>query len=754
MGRSLRARTNVTNYAALLDVGDDHDDAHSGPSKPPPDDDPGSDFAPGGDAPSDAEHEEDYTEMKLASSLSSPIPSTKTKAKGKAKAEKTPKEALPADPGPFERPFNRQMYTLPQPSVNHRHKAVPVFRHAAPIERLTCAPRLFGENTTVPTNAYTSSQPVTERLNRALGYNISAGPLWELIEDRGWFKEGNWANDHPGTEASRRPRVYTGITIYAQWSTLAASQAIPYLSTEPSEDNGVSNTSPVTCDFGPFDEQESVTLEPLETVHMSRFFSSSKSHVFNAGAPIWALDWCPIFAQDRSAFFYRQYLAVAPLRSTSHSPVVGVQVDRPATACIQVWTLGASASSTASGDAGALSCALILGIDSGAALDLKWCPLPSHDVQDTPSSSLRRLGLLAGTFEDGTLSIYSVPHPDDVQRDDSKQPAYVHLGEPAIRIEIEGTSCWSVDWANSEVVAVGCTNGAIAVYHIADALRSGNPVYDLIPSHYQYVHQSGVRAVSWIRAPPASSSGDFRTDLDPTVIASGGHDGTECLWDIRDPSANVMNRTRDVIPCMPWSPYAGGPITIDHENAVKAYSVSPSMMGRGHLLLEPAGPVWSASASEYHPQLAVGSADGSCIIANMLRSSRRGGMVPFFQHRLFQLDYSRTDGRLRMLDQLLPGETPDRANPAQRAVRARIPAAPPPSGTGAWPSNIAVTRVAWGAGSLAAAPLLASATASGLCRIDWLEGRWLRDRVPYGGVEGIRLESGGPIDVEDEEESD
>ena len=138
----------------------------------------------------------------------------------------------------------------------------------------------------------------------------------------------------------------------------------------------------------------------------------------------------------------------------------------------------------------------------------------------------------------------------------------------------------------------------------------------------------------------------------------------------------------------------------------------------------------------------------------MLRSSRRGGTVPFFQHRLFQLDYSRTDNRLRMLDQFLPGETPDRANMSQRAVRARVAAAPPPSGTGAWPSNIAVTRVAWGSGSLAAAPLLASATASGLCRIDWLEGRWLRDRVPYGGIEGIRLEGGGPMDIDEEDEED
>ena len=41
------------------------------------------------------------------------------------------------------------------------------------------------------------------------------------------------------------------------------------------------------------------------------------------------------------------------------------------------------------------------------------------------------------------------------------------------------------------------------------------------------------------------------------------------------------------------SPYSVGPITMDHENTlrVKAYSASPSMLGRGHSLVEPQGSV-------------------------------------------------------------------------------------------------------------------------------------------------------------------
>lgn len=45
---------------------------------------------------------------------------------------------------------------------------------------------------------------------------------------------------------------------------------------------------------------------------------------------------------------------------------------------------------------------------------------------------------------------------------------------------------------------------------------------------------------------------------------------------------------------------------------------------------------------------------------------------------------------------------------------------------------------------LANAPWLASGTASGLCRVDWLTGKWLSDQVPYTDIEGIRGERDEP----------
>ena len=59
---------------------------------------------------------------------------------------------------------------------------------------------------------------------------------------------------------------------------------------------------------------------------------------------------------------------------------------------------------------------------------------------------------------------------------------------------------------------------------------------------------------------------------------------------------------------------------------------------------------------------------------------------------------------------------------------------------GTWHPSIGVQRVVWHSGALGARGLLASATGSELCRVDFLEGEWFWDRVPYERVEAIRLE--------------
>ena len=50
---------------------------------------------------------------------------------------------------------------------------------------------------------------------------------------------------------------------------------------------------------------------------------------------------------------------------------------------------------------------------------------------------------------------------------------------------------------------------------------------------------------------------------------------------------------------------------------------------------------------------------------------------------------------------------------------------------------------------MASSSLLAAGTASGLCRVDVLWGRWFKDKPPYGGAEGIRMEDEDAMDVDD-----
>ena len=62
-------------------------------------------------------------------------------------------------------------------------------------------------------------------------------------------------------------------------------------------------------------------------------------------------------------------------------------------------------------------------------------------------------------------------------------------------------------------------------------------------------------------------------------------------------------------------------------------------------------------------------------------------------------------------------------------------------GSALWPHEVSVLSTCWNScNGLENAPWLASGTASGLVRIDWLQGRWFRDTVPYTGISNIRFE--------------
>ncbi|KAG1890876.1 hypothetical protein F4604DRAFT_1888594 [Suillus subluteus] len=763
MPRQLRARTSRPNYASLAAIGDEEDLKTSLPKTSLDEDaDSGSDFAPDKlpeDTPEDLQNgSEDLLEVDEEEAEEAP-------KRGKNQTPTTPAGSKPIShlpsitgarpshkPPPKSQSAQASTSKMSAPRaakiVHHRHRAMPVFLRKEKVERLDAPPTLFNPPNIVSTNSMTSEQFLTDRISKAWGYNVGPGPVWNIMEDRSCFKEALGGEENIINESFRRPRVHQGVEVKSGWARLNECDAARYLPTDTvlTDDGQLRPPAPIHCFLGPHSRQTRVEMAMFDSHATSEYTPGSKSFVFNVGSPAWGADWCPTYPDDRPSRGYKHYLAIAPFSSQSHSPMIGAKVRRPVPACVQIWGLQSNRGNALQADlslAGEMKCEMVLCLESGPAFEIKWCPLPSHDQWDEihMGKHPRKLGLLAGTFEDGSLSVYVVPDPEDVRNrdDDLIRPTFVHLPEPLLRIELEETSCWSLDWANSEIIAVGCTNGFVAVYDIGHAVKTGQGP-NMLPTHYISIHQCAVRALAWIRIPPTNGSGIPSISEDPTFLATGGYDGLECLTDIREPHGNIVNRTRDVINSTTYSAFAGGPIMIDHDNTVKGYSVSPSTLGRGHVLLEPDGPVWSVSASDYHAQLAVGSADGSCVTTNTLKSTRRGGSVPFFFHKIFQLDYSRKTGEFRMLDHFLPQETQERSANSKRK-QAKKDESETSISTGVWPPEVGVHRVTWNTGNgLGGAPLLASTTGSGLCRVDWLLGRWIRNKVPYVNVPNMRKE--------------
>ena len=250
------------------------------------------------------------------------------KEKGKEKKEK--EKAMPnlKSPGPATTTRRsivastaRQNYALPNPNIHHRHRPVPLFRGptaraaastdaAVRVERLLHAPLLFAPNETAPTNAYASASLLTSRVGKAWGASVGAGPVWQIVEDLGWFREAekqavSALPEVPAQgqvqvqvydERMRRPRVHVDVrtplshdgrspvilsvecvshpfflvssVVSPSFNVVVVRDGIAYMPMEGSA--ATAAAPPVSCDFGPFGDQTNVNLETLEALKICK----------------------------------------------------------------------------------------------------------------------------------------------------------------------------------------------------------------------------------------------------------------------------------------------------------------------------------------------------------------------------------------------------------------------------------------------------------------------------------------------------
>lgn len=241
MARQLRPRNSQLNYAALVsfETDDEYESRRAGPSSKSKvkavyvdEGESESDFEllgddekvenepeSGEDEQGEDENEEDeideeevMVERKNVKTKSKPTPTLKPRKptarwKGKERAASTPKTS----------PKKTASST---PSIHHRHRAVPLYSPTGRVERLTTRPKLFSPPSIALTNGYTTDAKVMDRVSKSWGFNVGAGPLWDLAEDRGWYKEAIVTGSDTETEAKRRPRVYASVGVKEGWATV------------------------------------------------------------------------------------------------------------------------------------------------------------------------------------------------------------------------------------------------------------------------------------------------------------------------------------------------------------------------------------------------------------------------------------------------------------------------------------------------------------------------------------------------------
>jgi len=70
------------------------------------------------------------------------------------------------------------------------------------------------------TNNFIQNSQVTDRVNKLWGFNVGWGPLWEMVEERGWYKEAVEGVDAMDNDACHRPRVYGSLSVKRSWEIL------------------------------------------------------------------------------------------------------------------------------------------------------------------------------------------------------------------------------------------------------------------------------------------------------------------------------------------------------------------------------------------------------------------------------------------------------------------------------------------------------------------------------------------------------
>uniref|UniRef100_A0AAR2KK21 General transcription factor IIIC, polypeptide 2, beta n=1 Tax=Pygocentrus nattereri TaxID=42514 RepID=A0AAR2KK21_PYGNA len=256
-------------------------------------------------------------------------------------------------------------------------------------------------------------------------------------------------------------------------------------------------------------------------LHTMKRFESLPPHaerwdsLFFVGGPVWAMEWCPLPEGAAET----QYAALYCNRSGDDRHKANVLCTEQT--LLQLWDLGKLQISRPSSSP---QLAYALAIDEGCIWNLKWCPAGAWELPTTERKAphLPRLGLIAAAFSNGTIAVYSLPHPKALTaqsqaRGESSAVRFslqvrrimtVKLGSSQADHNGQSGPCFALDWLPVKphnILAAGFYDGTVALWDLStksslQRVRSPDRSLCLFPYHCFLAHDHTVRSLSWCRA--------------------------------------------------------------------------------------------------------------------------------------------------------------------------------------------------------------------------------------------------------------
>ncbi|KAG9319166.1 hypothetical protein KVV02_002462 [Mortierella alpina] len=390
-------------------------------------------------------------------------------------------------------------------------------------------------------------------------------------------------------------------------------------------------------------DMPTMTAHYLETTTKT---GVNDGYIFNTGFSVWALDWCPLPSYEDAPDRNMSYIAIGGLPDTAENCIdrdqlypLGKQDAHPN--IIQIWSMNCNTNEQGElRDDPKAYLALCILHSYGAVFDMKWCPTGSFKEASSAPDGLDRLGILAATFSDGTIRIFSVPEPGSLRDklgrpntgDNTPEPVYIEYPEPYATIRMGDVCFMSVSWGTSERLAAGATNGTIPIWDMKSILNQPKETLAekdseyLDPVYLPQVHDVSVRSVDWFR--------NEDSKIIPWIVVSSGYDGRVRYTDLHDIYGQIDVKTILGVPmvttCIPW---AEGCVYVDIDFGAKLDQLY--LESRGFRMFNAQGTIWDLSYSDFQPFLAAAMSDGRVKISNPTYKAKRGyGMV---QNHIYQL---------------------------------------------------------------------------------------------------------------------